>query len=659
MEKNKINNSLDYKKGTDKQAFPKLSIWNKLHFIVWISILPLFLIASFWQKTGSDMYRRFSGDLYSYEVKEINNPKKLARILITATEPKTRKVIIEKVSDQALLTKVALEDDVDFVRKAAVKKLTDENTVINVFLNDKSSEVREACVDKISDQLVLAKIVLNDEHAGVRALAVKKLKDKKLLANIALNDSNERVREFALVLSGYDFVRGPFYDQLKDHPDIKLTLQSWEEESDIELKLLIKDLRISSDPVNKYYILEKISAFKERGKGALLALFNALYDHRELRIIEYYGSRPSRAELDMEFSPYTRGGTSPSTEAEKAIVAIGKPAVESLIVILKDENQGARGLAVEAIGKIGDSRAIGALVCLKDKGICSYPEETLSKIDPNWYEFDSAKKVVPNYITQLLEEKDDKSIVSAADYLGLVKDKRATKPLLQVLNRMHGTSGDAVVRALARVGDKSAIEPLLDICNDSYRIYLCEDAARVLGQIGDKSLIEPLKKKYEEYFGWINVRFAISEAIYNLDKEQGIEYMINFLNSSEWDIQKNTAKILGINKEEKAVNPLIHMLSNENALIVEAAVIALGNIGNEKAVEPLLEIISKVSEDENYYEYYTLTLTMTILKVLGQLKDPRAIEPLENMKFEQGKYHQNKIKEQIVDTINLIKDKSM
>ncbi|MBU0468606.1 MAG: HEAT repeat domain-containing protein [Candidatus Omnitrophica bacterium] len=659
MEKNKINNSLDHKKGIDKQDFPGMSIWNKLHFIAWLSIIPIFLIASFWQRTGSDIYRRFSGDLYSYEVEEINDPKKLARLLITSTEPESRKIVIEKISDQVILAKAASEDESPMVREAAVKKLLNENTLIKIAFNDEGREVRKACVEKILDQSVLAKIAVKDVDADVRSIAVKKLVDKKLLAKIALDDPNKQVREFALVLSGYDFVRGPFYEYLKVYPDLEAKLQLWEEQSDIELKVLIKDLRISSDPVNKYYILEKISAFKESGKGALLALFNALYDNRSLRIIEYYGSRPSQAELDMEFSPYGRGGTSPSSQAEKAIVGIGKSAVESLIVILKDENQGIRGSAVAAIGKIGDSRAIGALVCLKDKGVCSYPEETLNKIDPNWYELDSAKKVVPYYVEQLLEEKDLDRVRRAVYYLGLVKDKRATKPLLQAFYGASERVRVAIVNALSRIGDKSAIEPLWDMCNDSHRIYLCDDAVRVLGKIGDKSLIKPLRKKYQEYHGWVDVRFAISEAIYNLDKEQGFDLLIDFLNSSEKDFSENTAKIFGTNKDLRAVDPLIHLLSDGNAHVVEAAAVALGNIGDDKAVNSLLEIIPKALENENMYEYYTYSLVKTVLKVLGQLKDSRAIGPLEKLQLDKDNYHHNKIKEQIDHTIYHIKNKSI
>lgn len=50
--------------------------------------------------------------------------------------------------------------------------------------------------------------------------------------------------------------------------------------------------------------------------------------------------------------------------AVAALVSIGKPAVDSLIERLKDENPSVQVAAAKALGKIGDKRAVGPLIDL-------------------------------------------------------------------------------------------------------------------------------------------------------------------------------------------------------------------------------------------------------------------------------------------------------
>ena len=48
--------------------------------------------------------------------------------------------------------------------------------------------------------------------------------------------------------------------------------------------------------------------------------------------------------------------------ALKALIEIGEPAVDSLIYSLKDKCSGARMRASEALGRIGDKRAVDSLI---------------------------------------------------------------------------------------------------------------------------------------------------------------------------------------------------------------------------------------------------------------------------------------------------------
>ncbi len=77
------------------------------------------------------------------------------------------------------------------------------------------------------------------------------------------------------------------------------------------------------------------------------------------------------------------------TDAENALIRIGKPAVDPLIILLKDRENPARASAAKILGEIGDSKAIKPLIdCLMD------PEEYIIK-----------DKNIEELLTELFGEK--------------------------------------------------------------------------------------------------------------------------------------------------------------------------------------------------------------------------------------------------------------
>ncbi len=55
-------------------------------------------------------------------------------------------------------------------------------------------EVREAVVNRLDDQGMLAKFAVQDKAVAVRSAAVEKLTDQTLLAKIATDDKDETIR---------------------------------------------------------------------------------------------------------------------------------------------------------------------------------------------------------------------------------------------------------------------------------------------------------------------------------------------------------------------------------------------------------------------------------------------------------------------------------
>jgi hypothetical protein len=119
-------------------------------------------------------------------------------IQCTATDRGAGLSAVEKLTDQELLKKVALNAQDLYIRKAAVEKLTDESVLGKIAIDDNNANVRLSAVMKLTDQLVLAKVARADADVYVRKAAVEKMTDQTILSKIATDDKNSLVRYAAV-----------------------------------------------------------------------------------------------------------------------------------------------------------------------------------------------------------------------------------------------------------------------------------------------------------------------------------------------------------------------------------------------------------------------------------------------------------------------------
>ena len=94
-------------------------------------------------------------------------------------------------------------------------------------------------------------------------------------------------------------------------------------------------------------------------------------------------------------------------------------------------------------------------------------------------------------ISTLINDKSSVTRADAAEALGEIGDKRAVEPLIDALRDADYTVQLHAAEALVKVGDKRAVEPLivtLKVGDSSLRML----AAKALGEIGDAGAVEPL-----------------------------------------------------------------------------------------------------------------------------------------------------------------------
>src|ERR1035437_8186047 len=118
------------------------------------------------------------------------------------------------------------------------------------------------------------------------------------------------------------------------------------------------------------------------------------------------------------------------------------------------DHSGVRKAAAEALGQIGDPRAVERLATrLKDSNgsVRKVAVEALVKTGAS----------AVDALATALEDRGLDARIDAAGALGQIGDPRAVEPLAVALKDRDGGVGKAAAEALGRIGDPSAVEPLV------------------------------------------------------------------------------------------------------------------------------------------------------------------------------------------------------
>jgi HEAT repeat protein len=312
-----------------------------------------------------------------------------------------------------------------------------------------------------------------------------------------------------------------------------------------------------------------IAATQDSDKSVVLAAIAALReiasDSAVRPLTAIYRSDKSSAEM--------------KTQALLALEAIGSP--DSLAIFLEDLSS-TSGPSPQAC-----SAVITALGKRPDPGAFEPIRKALESSQPSW-------------VRQLL--------VTA---LGATKNPQAFDTLVVLSHGEDAELASKAVDAMGKLGDRRAIPILAALLkNPNSRIRV--SAVYALRQYSDfaapPELIAALHDKDS------TVQIHASSALVSSHDPKGMDALIAALPSP------TVMHSLGEAHETRAVPALIAILQNPSADTGNraAAATTLGQIGDLRAVDPL---IAALLEDN-------LAITRSASMALGQLKSPRAIEPL-------------------------------
>ena len=227
-----------------------------------------------------------------------------------------------------------------------------------------------------------------------------------------------------------------------------------------------------------------------------------------------------------------------------------------------------------------------------------------------------------SYITTtLLKSKESPVRRRAAEVLGRIGDRSAVAPLIDMLGDSESFVRRHAAEALGRIGDRSAVVPLIDVLFDSNNPAR-SNAAEALGRIGDHSAVVSLLEVLgdSEDDGW--VRASVAEALGRIGDRLAVVPLLEALGDSEDDgwVRASVAEALGRIGDRLAVVPLLEALgdSEGDGWVRARAAGALGRIGDRSAVVPLLEALG----DSNS------SVRSSAADALGQIGDRSAVVPL-------------------------------
>lgn len=175
-----------------------------------------------------------------------------------------------------------------------------------------------------------------------------------------------------------------------------------------------------------------------------------------------------------------------------------------------------------------------------------------------------------------------------ANALGKLKDTRATKILMQLLQHESHFIRSSCIKAIGAIGDNKAIAPIINAL-----------------QFDPES----------------QVRVSAAHALINIHNVQSIEILIYTLqNDPNAKVRNAWAFTLGYIGNEKSIDSLIRSLKHdENPQVRTTAATALGQLGNQRAVLPLLEALENDPDE---------IMPRTTVMALGKLGDKVAIDSL-------------------------------
>ncbi len=199
-----------------------------------------------------------------------------------------------------------------------------------------------------------------------------------------------------------------------------------------------------------------------------------------------------------------------------------------------DDNK-IRYSAVQALGKLADSRAVEKLIAILQKDrwyIRATAAETLGKVG-------DLQAVEP--LIAALTDLEPKVRQNAADALAKLRDNRAVENLITALQDTSAHVRRSAIYALAAMGDRAAIEPIIRLLREDDRMTR-RSAAEALGKFKDESAGNVLITAL--YDDDVYVRMSAAQSLGELMSIKAVKHLQEALQDTDVYVQSAARRAL-------------------------------------------------------------------------------------------------------------------
>jgi HEAT repeat protein len=245
-----------------------------------------------------------------------------------------------------------------------------------------------------------------------------------------------------------------------------------------------------------------------------------------------------------------------------AVQALGKLAdsrsVEPLITALRDRNHSVRRAAAEALGHLSFPQASAPLArMLHDEDAQVRTTAAYALTSNDWQPGEESQRVLlVETLEAVLRDKNHRDRSKAVVALGTIGDQRAMNALLLALRDQDGPVWYVAAITIAAYGT-TALSPLLAL----------------LGE--------------ETSNGWAGVTCALGK----IGNSRAVEPLLAVLHTGDPKARVNAIEALGEIRDPRAINSLLASLQDANDRIRQVTVDALGNMEDPRVIEPLFSML--------------------------------------------------------------------
>ena len=223
-------------------------------------------------------------------------------------------------------------------------------------------------------------------------------------------------------------------------------------------------------------------------------------------------------------------------------------------------------------------------------------------------------------LAELARSKDPKIRAPAVVLMGKLKYPQWADALLAALKDEDATVRGSAAAALGEIGDRRAVEPLLAMLAADHAVF--GQVAYSLGKLRDARAIDPLLAAVRSDDAEIRhpAMSALGEG--GFDDPRIVPMLIAAVtkDSSTW-VRTDAIRLLTAKAgkdSRQATDALLKALDDPDVSVRSAAAEGLGELKDPRAVEPLLALLRRGAPG----------MEESLGVALGRLKDPRAVEPL-------------------------------